>query len=173
MEEWKDIKGYEGLYKISNLGNIKNFKNQIHASSIDKYGYLQVVLYYKEKPKCFRVHRLVAEAFIPNPENKPTVNHKDGNKQNNCIGNLEWNTIKENSQHAWKTGLCKNVSKAVINSNKKRTKAILQYDLDGKFIKEWDSILNAAIYYNVSATNISACLNNRQKTCKGYIWKYK
>lgn len=172
-EIWKDIKGYEGYYQVSNLGRIKNFKNELHVASIDKYGYLQVVLYYKIKPKCFRVHRLVAEAFIPNPENKPEVNHIDGNKQNNCVSNLEWNTIQENSRHAWDTGLRKNVSEAVANSNRKRTKKIEQYDLNNNFIKEWNSITSAAIYYNTCPSNISACLNNRQKTSCGYIWKFK
>ncbi len=172
-EIWKDIEGYEGLYQVSNLGRIKNFKNQIHAVSVDKYGYLQVTLYYKEKPRCFRVHRLVAKAFIPNSENKLTVNHIDGNKKNNKVDNLEWNTIQENSRHAWKMGLRKNVSKAVANANRKRTKVIEQYDLNNNFIKEWESIISAAMYYGVCSATISACINNKQKTSCGYIWKLK
>lgn len=174
MEEiWKDIKEYEGIYQVSNLGRIKNFKNEIHASSVDKYGYLQTILYYKVRPKCFRVHRLVAEAFIPNPENKPQVNHIDGNKKNNRVDNLEWCTNQENINHAWKTGLFSNMSEAIIASNRNRTKTIKQYDLNNNFIKEWNSIISAATYYNISRSSIGACINNKQKTSGGYIWKLK
>lgn len=107
MEIWKDIKNYEGLYQVSNLGNIKSFwhKKEVIMKQMNNNGYSQLNLYYCGLAKKFYVHRLVAKAFIPNPENKPQVNHIDGNKQNNNINNLEWVTNIENEKHAIKLGL--------------------------------------------------------------------
>ena len=92
---WKDIKGYEGLYEVSNTGYIKSLqfkKPFIKKFNKNHQGYLSVSLYKDNENKLVKVHRVVAEAFIPNPENKPQVNHKDGNKANNCVENLEWVT---------------------------------------------------------------------------------
>ena len=109
MEEiWKDIKGYEGHYKVSNLGNVKSFKygkETLLKRRLTDRGYDTAMLYDKGKQKCFKIHRLVAQAFIPNLENKSEVNHIDGNKLNNSVDNLEWCTHKENITHGFKTGL--------------------------------------------------------------------
>jgi hypothetical protein len=108
MEEWKDIEGYEGLYQVSNHGRVKSFKygkEKILKGSITTKGYLQVYLHKDNKIKRFNGHRLIAIHFIPNPDNKPQVNHIDGNKLNNNISNLEWNTQSENLNHAFDTGL--------------------------------------------------------------------
>ena len=111
-ESWKWIRGYEGIYKISNYGRIKSFprngtikKVKILRPGFNKFGYLIITLSKNDKCKYFRIHRLVAEAFIQNPENKPEVNHKDGNKFNNYYENLEWTTSTENQKHAYNTGL--------------------------------------------------------------------
>lgn len=117
-EIWKDIEGYEGLYQVSNYGKVKilpKFRNNGTNGYVSKeklmkqckhnLGYLFVVLSKNGKYKHFYVHRLLTQAFIPNPDNKPHVNHIDGNKQNNSIDNLEWCTAKENVIHAFKTGL--------------------------------------------------------------------
>lgn len=115
MEVWKDIQGYEGLYQISNMGNVKTLKrttsyNRIIEEKIksqrEKYdGYLRVTLCKNGKKSTIAVHRLVAQTFIPNPINKPQVNHIDCNKKNNCVDNLEWADNFENMRHAWENGL--------------------------------------------------------------------
>jgi len=111
MEKWKDIEGYEGRYQISNLGKAKSLnygrtgKAQVLKTLIDSGGYSYVVLFKKAKRKTNRISRLVAQAFIDNPENKLFVNHLDGNKHNNCVKNLEWCTQSENEKHAHKIGL--------------------------------------------------------------------
>ena len=121
-EVWKDIEGYEGLYQVSTCGNIKSLakprkngngrcyiqKEKLLKQSFTSTGYKKVELYKDGKRKSFKVHRLVAIAFIPNPDNKPEVNHIDGNKINNNIDNLEWVTSSENTIHAYETGLSPN-----------------------------------------------------------------
>ena len=105
-EEWKDVIGYEGLYQISNLGRVKSIrKNIILRCSNTTTGYKKIELCVNGKVKTFKVHRLVGFAFIPNPENKPNINHKDGNPINNYIENLEWCTQRENVIHGYATGL--------------------------------------------------------------------
>lgn len=118
-EIWAWVSGYEGLYQISNFGRIKSFPRngtgkeiKILRPGLTKDGYLRIYLYKNNTPRRFNIHRLVAETFISNSENKPHVNHKDGNKFNNCVKNLEWSTVAENNQHAYDAGL----KKAVGNS---------------------------------------------------------
>lgn len=117
--KWKWVRGWRGYYKVSNHGQVKScdryvktrgngkrlVKGKILKGSLSDNGYLIVGLYRNRKMKNKLVHRLVARAFIPNPENKPEVNHEDGNKLNNCVGNLSWMTEKENQQHSLKIGL--------------------------------------------------------------------
>lgn len=106
MENWKDVPGYEGLYAISDLGNIKSFyTNKILKPSIDKFGYCRFSATKNKKQKTLRIHRLVGELFIPNPENKPQINHKNGIKTDNSKDNLEWVTDSENKKHAYQEGL--------------------------------------------------------------------
>lgn len=109
MEVWKSVLGYEDIFEISDLGNLRNKKTgRILKQHINKAGYATVATKIggrKGRNVCFKIHRLVATAFVPNPENKPEVNHIDGNKKNNAKWNLEWNTSKENVEHAHATGL--------------------------------------------------------------------
>jgi hypothetical protein len=105
IEQWKDIKGYEGFYQVSNLGNVKNIKrNTIRKLKEDNSGYLHCLLSANAVRKTFLVHRLVAAAFIDNPENKPFINHINANRSDNCVENLEWCTQKENINHSRKMG---------------------------------------------------------------------
>lgn len=108
-EIWKDVVGYETLFSVSNLGNVRSKRtNRILKQHLNKQGRFAIATKIggrKGLDLCFKVHRLVATAFIPNPNNKPTVNHTDGNKINNCADNLEWATHSENIQHAWDNGL--------------------------------------------------------------------
>lgn len=104
MEEWKNVIGYEGLYEVSNKGNVRNVRrNTLLKLSKTNYGYIQVHLYKNGIRTGLRVHRLVAEAFIPNPDNLPQVNHKDEDKTNNNVTNLEWCTVKYNTNYGHRT----------------------------------------------------------------------
>ena len=187
-EIWRDIKGYEGLYQISNLGRVKSLgrksysnvclKDKILNPALEcKNGYKRVCLCKDGKEKRIKVHRLVAQAFIPNPDNKPIINHKDGNKINNSVENLEWCTYKENAQHAIKTGLIdtekriSNMKKIGKRSYKNNCRKIKQYDLNGIFIKEWSSLKEASLEMKIINTSISNCIKGRSKSAGGYIWK--
>lgn len=122
-EVWKWVTGYEGMYRVSDLGRVFSEKTGKYLSlnRVTKDGYIYVALTDKGKAKEFRLHRLVALTFIPNPMNKPTVNHKDGNKSNNSLLNLEWATREENMQHAYDLGL-KVMAKGSDHASSKLTK---------------------------------------------------
>jgi hypothetical protein len=162
MEEWKDIEGYEGLYQISNEGKIKNSKGKILKCGKDKDDYLQVGLYKDGKRVWKKLHRLVAEAFIPNPNNYEQVNHKDEDKANNCLDNLEWCDSKYNNNYGTRNQ----------RSAEKRSKRVDQIDkATGEVIRKWESTMECDRNgFNQGA--VAACCNGLRKTHKGYIWKY-
>lgn len=124
-EVWKNIDGFGGYYQISNLGRVKTSKGNLRALSLTHDGYVKVRLLSGGKDVTARVHRLVAAAFVPNENNLETVNHKDGNKQNNSASNLEWINRKEQMKHAYKMGLKKPVG-GVLNGNAKLTNQQVQ-----------------------------------------------
>lgn len=177
METWKDIKDYEGLYQVSDYGRVKSLPRQgtqtkeerILKPEKTKKGYLQVHLCKNGKVKVFRVNRLVAIAFVPNPENKPEVNHKDTNKENNHASNLEWNTRSENQLHAYKTG----IQRPKLSKDNILSKKVLQYDLEGNFIKEWNCTKDIQRELNIKNQYISACCLGKTKTTHNYIFRYK
>ena len=162
MEEWKKIDDYEN-YEISNLGFIRSFnygRIKILITDEQKNGYLRIGLWENNKKKKFLIHRLVATAFIPNPENKSQVNHIDGNKKNNRLENLEWNTSSENIIHAYKTGLNTGPPK----------KTVSQYDMNMNFIKEFSSIVE--VERELKIYHISDVCLGKRKYSKGFIFKY-
>lgn len=180
MEEeiWKDVVGWEGLYKISNLGNVFSVRrNQNSSLSYDARGYLTVGLHKNGKQKTYKVHRLVAIAFIPNPENKPEVNHISGERDNNRLENLEWCTPSENGIHAFRV-LGRKHNKPTLGKTgelSKNSKPIIQFSKNGNFIKEWSSAAEASRILKINQGQItSCCLNYKDyKTAGGFIWKFK
>lgn len=176
MEEiWKNIKEYKGKYQVSNKGRVKNTNtNKILSQSTNNCGYYRVSLYSNKITKVVDVHRIVAETFINNPKNKKEVNHIDGNKANNNINNLEWVTHKENINHAWKNKLFEPVRQASrrYGKNNPVAKKVIQYDIHGNKVKEYDSIADAVKETNINKTSIGKCCNGRQRTAGKYIWKF-
>ena len=166
MEEiWKDKKDYEGHYQVSNFGRVKSIKfgkEIILKQHINKGGYYYVCLLKNGKHKNYYVHRLVAEAFIDNPDNLPQVNHKDENKTNNSVDNLERCTNEYNHNYG-------TINERISQS---QSKPVLQYDLNGNLIKEWKSI-NECGRNGFNQGDICKCCNGKRKTAKGFICVYK
>lgn len=177
MKQWKKVPINEfSFYEISNFGDIRN-GDKILKPSIHK-GYQVVVLCNKGFRRTINVHRLVALAFIDNPNNLPCVNHKDGNKQNNCVFNLEWCTHGQNEKHAWKLGLItftdnmrKAVTKTVLKEVEKQKKPVKCFQ-NGKLIKVYESASEAARSIHGDQAHISECCNGRRLTHKGFSWAW-
>ena len=178
-EIWKDIKGYEGLYQVSNLGRVKSFPRRgTHVKEIhilkpakDGKGYYMVHLSKNNKKHMKRIHRLVAETFIPNPNNLPQVNHIDGNKANNISSNLEFCTNEYNMQQAWKLGLRDDVYKK--GKDHQRSVVVNQFDLQGNFIKKWYCVRDIERQLGFDNRNICACCRKKRPTAYGYKWEYE
>lgn len=171
MEIYKDIKGYEGLYQVSNTGKVKSMNYDNRAiikvlKPLKKKGYEYISLYKNKKARHHGIHRLVALHFIDNPEDKATVNHKNGVRDENTVENLEWMTVKENVNHGWK------VLGRVMSENAIKRRKVAQYDLNGNFISNYDSILEAAKDNNVSTAGIGQVCRGQKSKMKGYVWKY-
>lgn len=176
-EEWKDIKGYEGLYQVSNLGRIKCLPKDVvstkyghvrHyperiAKTFTRNGYPSVELSKNGESKKFTVHRLVANAFINNHENKSQVNHIDGNKLNNHVKNLEWVTARENINHAYQNNLRGDFHHGI---------AIEQYSKSGEFIRKYKSINQASKITGIDYSTIKKNCEGIFKQAGGYLWKY-
>lgn len=165
MEEiWKDVEGYEGLYQVSNFGRVKRVTTgRILKGGKDKYGYLIVNLYKNSVGSIKTIHRLVAEAFIPNPENKPQVNHVDENKTNNSLDNLEWMTAKENTNHGTRNE----------RSGKSQSIPIIATNLKTGESMEFYGSNECARQLGLHQASITKVLKGRLKQTGGYTFKYK
>lgn len=173
MENWKNVVGYEGYYEVSDLGNVRSVTRVKKGKALKpikrQHGYLAVQLWGKGGNsrgfRTFSVHRLVAEAFIPNSENKPEVNHKDENKANNRVENLEWVSRKENMN----VGTLPNRFKG---RKSHRAKAILQYDKEGNLLGEFESASDAGRKLGINYRNIQNSLYKGQLAYECY-WRFK
>lgn len=179
QEIWKDVIGYEGLYQVSNLGKVKALEkyvnsgiknnNKVKRKSVllkqhVKLGYYEVCLTKNNKKHFIKVHRLVAQAFIPNQNNLPQVNHKDENTLNNNVSNLEWCTAKYNCNYG-------NRNKNIYKNNPFKAIKVNQYDLNNNLINSFSSIAEASRFYKCSSLTISRyCLNITKD--KNFIWRY-
>lgn len=171
---WKEITGTDGWYYVSTEGMIYSFKmGKTLKPTVCNNGYYAVVI----NRKRYYVHRLVANAFIPNPENLRCVNHKNCIKTDNRVENLEWCTDKYNINYA--DAQEKRIKSLIENKgylkfrNNKLSKPVIQYDLEGNVVKEWCSIREAYRQFSFNPTSISRCCKGKYKTACGYIWKYK
>lgn len=175
-EIWKPVKVFEGLYEVSNLGVLKRLstalsvgtgnyprKERIATISQNNKGYLKCDLWKNGKRYQKLVHRLVAQAFVPNPNNYPVVNHKDENKENNSADNLEWCNQKYNMNY----GSCSN------RIGKANSKKVVMLSKNHEKIETFDSIIGAERKTGISNGSIVDCLHGRRKTAGGYIWKYE
>lgn len=180
QEIWKDIPDYVGIYQVSNLGNVRSItyqgipKIRILKPKYHHSGYVMYTLCKNKVHKNIYAHVLVARSFIPNQNNKPNINHIDGNKHNNVLSNLEWVSRSENTLHAIKyLGHNPFSAKGKLGAKHHASKPILQYSLDGELLKRWDCMSDVQRELNIKVCSIVNCASGRQKTSHGYIWKYE
>lgn len=182
-EEWRDVIGFEGIYKVSNIGRVMSLDRTIISNNgklmpfvgrVLKYrtgsrGYPYLTLSSTNIRKTVKVHRLVAESFIPNPHSKPQVNHIDENKLNNKVSNLEWCSAKENCNHGTHN------FRVSLNGRNSPTKSlsVFQFSLNGKFIKRWDSLCEIERQLGFLHSNISTCCYGVKKSMNGFIWCFE
>lgn len=207
-EEWRDIDGYKGLYQVSNIGNVKSLPREKRGkgdgvlkvderilkpnptsrkTAIHNTEYLTVCLSKEGQKKTFLLHRLVAKAFVDNPDNKPHVNHKNGNGFDNRVNNLEWVTNAENINHAWKIGLMSDDTRRVMSEKAKRRlgklnscwRGYVNVCFDGELIEQFETLKDAeqwirenTVYTKASKGNISMACTGKIKKIYGYVFEY-
>jgi hypothetical protein len=179
-EIWRKIRGYEGLYEVSDMGRVKSLPNDKHKKSIvlkpevSSNGYERVFLYKNKIQKRMSLHRLVAITFQPNPKNKSQVNHKNGIKADNRVNNLEWCTHSENQKHSYR--VLKNKTSLVwlgkFGRDNPKSIKIIQLTKGRKRIKVWDSMSDAG-RRGFTISGISKCCSGNRRVHKGFIWEYK
>jgi len=170
-EIFREVPGYHGRYMVSNKGRVfSELHNKMLSPGKNKDGYLFVNLTKRKNGNIrhWSIHRLVAVAFIPNPDNLPQINHKDEDKTNNCVENLEWCTAEYNCNYGTRNERAGNRKR-----NGKLSKPVLQYTLDGKFIKEWPSAIEITRQLGFNQGGISRCCLGQVDKVYGFIWVYK
>lgn len=185
-EEWKDIKEYEGLYQVSSLGRVKSLdrtnikfnrsvplRGRMLKLNTNIHGYPFVTIYKNGVCRSRTVHRLVAEAFILNPEAKPQVNHINGCKSDNRVDNLEWVTASDNQKHSFRVLGTKNSMKGKCGNLNAKSKTVLQMDMNCVVIAEYESAYEASRCTSGSPQGISRCCRGVRNSHRGFKWKYK
>lgn len=191
-EVWQPVKDYEGLYEVSSLGRIRSlnhavidscgkkqhFKGRLLKPCCTSGNYLIVTLHKGSQKKNFLVHRLVASAFVPNPHNYPQINHKDENKHNNKISNLEWCTAHYNNfygSHMRRAIVTRrsnvNWKRSIVKNAEARKKTVIQCNMNGQTLKVWPSLSEVEKKLKINRSNISACCHGRRENAGGYVWK--
>ena len=172
-EIWKPVAGYEGRYEVSNFGRVKSLnymrtgKEKILRLQNGAHNYQIVCLTKDGKERMHYIHRLVAEAFIPNPENLPQINHIDENRFNNCVENLEWCTVKYNINYGERT---EKVVKKTTNG--KKAKIVRQFSLEGDFVQDWPSLAELERQTGFHRGNVGKCCQCKYKSAYGFKWEY-
>ena len=167
-EEWKPVRNYEGLYEVSNMGRVKSLnynktgKERILKGVDSGIGYLKVVLCKDGKVKQCLVHRLVAQAFLENPQNLPMINHKDEVKSNNCVQNLEWCSASYNNSYNDKSK----------KAGKKLSKPVFSIDKEYGLIMWWQSASEAERCTGIKHGDIIRCCQGKRKSAGNHIWFY-
>lgn len=167
-EEWRNVVGFEGMYKISNKGRVMSIRGKtplVLNPQVNRAGYRRVAIHVRPFAGHYMVHRWVAEAFIPNPNNLPFVNHKDENPANNSVENLEWCTSVYNNTYG--TALEKSHRKRIDNN---RTIFVCQYNLEGTLLKCYESIYEASKATGIPYQTLESCVNGRHLSSRGYIF---
>ena len=166
METWKDIVGFEGLYRISNEGNILSLLTGKVLSPYNNKGYLMVRLYKNNKSSSLYVHRLVAQSFVANPNGYIEINHIDENNRNNHHSNLEWCSRVYNCNHGSRN------NKIGMASSMNKLTPVMQLSKEGTIINTFNSINEAGEYLGKNPSHISSCCTGKRRTAFGFVWKY-
>lgn len=171
---YKTIAQTNGLYAVNEEGSVIRVERPLTPlkPGVNSRGYIEYSLHVKGKRICKTGHRLVAETFIPNPENLPCVNHIDENKKNNKIDNLEWCTYQYNTNYS-KYRFGEHYKQLAILHKDQLSKAVIQLSLDGEYIAEYESGEEASRKTNINHSNITSVLTGKRKSAGGYCWKYK
>ena len=181
IEVWREVKGWEGRYEVSNWGRVRSFfdthgnrraEPRILKPRKNGDGYLRVILRKDGKGIYKSVHRLVAEAFLPNPLNLPQINHRNEIKDDNRLENLEWCDAKYNNNYGSRNEKAVKSLKGKFVNSPNLSKRVLQYTLDGNLIREWPSLREVERQTGWNSGNISMACNGKWKTAYGHVWRY-